>query len=108
MQHPQRSTITHFFARLAQPAVEVIRWDGASDELINNLLWFFANTGKAPLVTDNVYSFLLNRIFESYTSEAAFLLDRATAQAGGPCGRSTGDRRTFFRAQSDRRQPPDF
>jgi 3-hydroxyacyl-CoA dehydrogenase/enoyl-CoA hydratase/carnithine racemase len=81
MKHPERSTITHFFAPAWRSLpVEVINWEGASDELINNLLWFFANTGKAPMVTDNVYSFLLNRIFESYTSEAAFLVDRATAK----------------------------
>ncbi|BBO91917.1 3-hydroxyacyl-CoA dehydrogenase/enoyl-CoA hydratase family protein [Desulfosarcina ovata] len=81
MQYPGRSTITHFFAPAWRSLpVEVINWEGASDELINNLLWFFASTGKAPLVTDNVYSFLLNRIFESYTSEAAFLVDRATAK----------------------------
>ena len=81
MKHPERSTITHFFAPAWRSLpVEVIRWEGASEELIDNLLWFFANTGKAPLVTDNVYSFLLNRIFESYTVEASFLLDRATAK----------------------------
>jgi 3-hydroxyacyl-CoA dehydrogenase/enoyl-CoA hydratase/carnithine racemase len=79
MRHPERSTITHFFSPAWRSmAVEVINWVGASTALINYLLWFFANTGKAPVVTRNVYSFLLNRIFESWTNEAAYLVERAT------------------------------
>jgi enoyl-CoA hydratase/carnithine racemase/3-hydroxyacyl-CoA dehydrogenase len=81
MKHPERSTITHFFSPAWRSmAVEVVNWEGASRELLNYLIWFFANTGKAPVVTDNVYSFLLNRIFESWTSEAAYLVDRATTR----------------------------
>ena len=79
MKHPERSTITHFFAPAWRSmAVEVINWEGASRELLDYLIWFFANTGKAPVVTDNVFSFLLNRIFENWTNEAAYLVDRAT------------------------------
>jgi 3-hydroxyacyl-CoA dehydrogenase/enoyl-CoA hydratase/carnithine racemase len=79
LKHPERTTITHFFAPAWRSmAVEVINWEGASEELLNYLIWFFANTGKAPVVTDNVFSFLLNRIFENWTNEAAFLVDRAT------------------------------
>jgi enoyl-CoA hydratase/carnithine racemase len=59
-------------------AVEVINWEGASRELLDYLIWFFANTGKAPVVTDNVFSFLLNRVFENWTNEAAYLVDKAT------------------------------
>jgi len=80
MQHPQRSTITHFFAPAWRSmAIEIINWEGADENLLNYLLWFFANTGKAPVVTDNVFSFLLNRVFESWTNEAAYLVDRATS-----------------------------
>lgn len=79
MKHPERATITHFFAPAWRSlAVEVINWEGASRELLDYLIWFFANTGKAPVVTDNVYSFLLNRIFENWTNEASYLVDRAT------------------------------
>ena len=79
LKNPGRCTITHFFAPAWRSLpVEVINWDGASDELINYLLWFFANIGKAPVVTANVYSFLLNRIFENWTNEAVYLLDKAT------------------------------
>jgi enoyl-CoA hydratase/3-hydroxyacyl-CoA dehydrogenase len=79
LKHPERTTITHFFAPAWRSiAVEVINWEGASQELLNYLIWFFANTGKAPVVTDNVFSFLLNRIFENWTNEAAYLVDRAT------------------------------
>src|SRR3972149_6884311 len=79
MRHPERSTITHFFSPAWRSmAAEVINWEGGGQALINYLLWFFANTGKAPVVTRNVYSFLLNRIFECWTNEAALLVDRAT------------------------------
>ncbi len=79
MKHPERTTITHFFSPAWRSmAVEVINWDGVQPEIIDFLLWFFANAGKAPVVTRNVYSFLLNRIFENWTNEAAYLLDRAT------------------------------
>ena len=79
LKHPGRCTITHFFAPAWRSLpVEVINWEGASDDLINYLLWFFANIGKAPVVTANVYSFLLNRIFENWTNEAVYLLDKAT------------------------------
>jgi len=80
LQHPERTTITHFFAPAWRSmAVEVVNWEGASRELLNYLIWFFANTGKAPMVTQNVFSFMLNRVFENWTNEAAFLLDRATS-----------------------------
>ena len=79
MQHPERSTITHFFAPAWRSmAVEVINWEGVDQALLNYLIWFFANTGKAPVVTANVFSFLLNRLFENWTNEAALLLDRAS------------------------------
>ncbi len=79
MKHPERSTVTHFFAPAWRSmAVEVVRWDTLDKEVLNFLIWFFANTGKAPVVTKNVFSFLLNRIFENWTNEAASLLDKAT------------------------------
>ncbi len=79
LKHPERATITHFFAPAWRSLpVEVINWEGASPELLDFLLWFFANTGKIPMITANVYSFLLNRIFESWCSEAISLLERAT------------------------------
>jgi 3-hydroxyacyl-CoA dehydrogenase/enoyl-CoA hydratase/carnithine racemase len=79
LQHPERTTITHFFAPAWRSmAVEVINWENVDRDVLNYLIWFFANTGKAPVVTRNVFSFLLNRIFENWTNEAAYLLDKAT------------------------------
>lgn len=79
LKHPERNTITHFFAPAWRSmAVEVINWEGVQPEIIDFMLWFFANAGKAPVVTRNVFSFLLNRIFENWTNEAAYLVDRAT------------------------------
>lgn len=80
LKNPERTTITHFFAPAWRSLpVEIINWEGASDRLLNYLLWFFANTGKIPMMTANVYSFMLNRIFENWSSEATFLLERATS-----------------------------
>lgn len=81
LKHPERTTITHFFAPAWRSLpVEVINWEGVSPDILGYLIYFFANTGKAPMVTANVYSFLLNRIFENWTSEVAFLLERASSQ----------------------------
>ena len=80
LKHPDRTTITHFFAPAWRSLpVEIINWEGASDRLLNYLLWFFANTGKIPMMTADVYSFMLNRIFVSWSSEATFLLEKATS-----------------------------
>jgi enoyl-CoA hydratase / 3-hydroxyacyl-CoA dehydrogenase len=79
LQHPERTTITHFFAPAWRSmAVEVINWEKVDRDVLNYLIWFFANTGKAPVVTRNVFSFLLNRVFENWTNEAVYLLDKAT------------------------------
>jgi enoyl-CoA hydratase/3-hydroxyacyl-CoA dehydrogenase len=80
MKNPERCTVTHFFA----PAwfslgVEVVNWEGIATDVLDYLFWFFAQTGKAPVITDNVISFMLNRIFENWVNEAGYLLDQATA-----------------------------
>lgn len=80
MKHPERTTVTHFFAPAWRSlAVEVVNWEGASQETIDYMFWFFAQTGKAPIITDNVICFMLNRIFENWVNEAAHLLDIGTA-----------------------------
>ena len=80
LKRPERTTITHFFAPAWRSLpVEVINWESADPDVLNYLIWFFAATGKTPVVTDNVYSFLLNRIFENWTNEAAYLVEGATS-----------------------------
>jgi enoyl-CoA hydratase/3-hydroxyacyl-CoA dehydrogenase len=80
MKHPERATVTHFFAPAwRSPAVEVINWEGANQETIDYMFWFFAQTGKAPIITDNVICFMLNRIFENWVNEAAHLLNVGSA-----------------------------
>jgi enoyl-CoA hydratase/3-hydroxyacyl-CoA dehydrogenase len=80
VKHPERTTVTHFFAPAWRSlAVEVINWEGASQETIDYMFWFFAQTGKAPVITDNVICFMLNRIFENWVNEAAHLLDVGNA-----------------------------
>ena len=80
MKKPERTTITHFFAPAWRSLpVEIIRWEGASQEAVDYLFWFFAQTGKAPIITDNAICFMLDRIFDNWCNEAAYLLDHASA-----------------------------
>ena len=80
MKKPERTTITHFFAPAWRSLpVEVITWEGGSQEIIDYLSWFFAYTGKAPIITDNVICFMLDRIFDNWCNESAYLLDHASA-----------------------------
>jgi len=80
MKRPQRTTVTHFFAPAWRSLpVEVISLDGGSREVLDYLFWFFAKTGKAPIITDNAICFVLDRIFDNWCNEAAYLLNSATA-----------------------------
>ena len=80
MKKPERSTITHFFAPAWRSLpVEVITWGGGSQEVVDYLFWFFAHTGKVPLITDNAICFMLDRVFDNWCNEAAYLLDYASA-----------------------------
>jgi 3-hydroxyacyl-CoA dehydrogenase/enoyl-CoA hydratase/carnithine racemase len=81
LSHPERTTNTHFF----EPAwrgmgVEVINWERADKEIVDYLLWFFAQAGKAPIAAQDVFSFVLNRLFETWGSETAWMLERATSK----------------------------
>ncbi len=81
LKHPERTTNTHFF----EPAwrgmgVEVINWELVDKKVVDWLLWFFAQAGKAPIVSQDVYSFVLNRLFETWGSETAWMLERATSK----------------------------
>ena len=80
MTYPQRTTVTHFFAPAWRSLpVEVISWEGVSRQVLDYLFWFFANTAKAPIITDNAICFILDRIFDNWCNESAYLLDDATA-----------------------------
>jgi enoyl-CoA hydratase/3-hydroxyacyl-CoA dehydrogenase len=81
LKRPERTTITHFFAPAWRSmGVEVINWEGADKGVIDFLLWFMAQAGKTPVATQNVFSFLLNRLFETWSSEAVWMLEKATCQ----------------------------
>ncbi len=78
--HPERATVTHFFApAFRNPAVEVVDWAGADPRTVEYLRWLFCATGKVPLVTDDVVCFMLDRIFDNWCNEAGYLLDHASA-----------------------------
>ena len=80
MKHPERTTVTHFFAPAWRSLpVEIIDWEGGSQETLDYLFWFFAKTGKAPIITANAICFILDRIFDNWCNEAGYLLEDATA-----------------------------
>ncbi|MBT3789540.1 MAG: 3-hydroxyacyl-CoA dehydrogenase/enoyl-CoA hydratase family protein [Alphaproteobacteria bacterium] len=78
LEHPERTTVTHFFApAFKNPAVEVVEWAKSDDDLVDYIRWFFYQTGKVPMVTDDAVCFMLDRIFDNWCNEAALLLDVA-------------------------------
>jgi enoyl-CoA hydratase/3-hydroxyacyl-CoA dehydrogenase len=95
MKKPERTSITHFFAPAWRSLpVEVIAWEKGNQETLDYLFWFFAKTGKAPIISDNAICFILDRVpiisdnaicfildrvFDNWCNESAYLLDRATA-----------------------------
>jgi enoyl-CoA hydratase/3-hydroxyacyl-CoA dehydrogenase len=80
LKKPERTTITHFFAPAWRSLpIEVIRWQKTSPNTVDYLSWFFCQTGKVPIITDNVLCFMLNRIFDNWCNDAAYLLPYATA-----------------------------
>ncbi len=80
MRRPQRATVTHFFAPAWRSLpVEVISWERVDQKVLDYLFWLFAKTGKAPIITDDAICFVLDRVFDNWCNEAAFLLSEATA-----------------------------
>ncbi|GAB3760616.1 3-hydroxyacyl-CoA dehydrogenase/enoyl-CoA hydratase family protein [Ramlibacter monticola] len=80
LAHPERATVTHFFAPAwRNPVVEVVAWPGADPALVAWLRRLFAQTGKLPLVTADAPCFMLDRVFDNWCNEAALLLDEASA-----------------------------
>ena len=79
LRHPERTTVTHFFApAFRNPVVEVIDWEQADPEFIRRLHLLFYLTGKVPMTTRDVVCFMLDRIFDNWCNEAGFLLAGAT------------------------------
>ncbi len=81
LRHPERCTVTHFFApAFSNPVVEVVDWPGGSAAALEYLRWFFCATGKVPMVTTDVVCFMLDRIFDNWCNEAAYLITDASAR----------------------------
>jgi enoyl-CoA hydratase/3-hydroxyacyl-CoA dehydrogenase len=81
LEHQDRCTVTHFFApAFSNPVVEVIDWDGVSREHLEYLRWLFCATGKVPMVTTDDVCFMLDRIFDNWCNEAAYLIENASAR----------------------------
>jgi len=81
LEHQDRCTVTHFFApAFSNPVVEVIDWDGVGREHLEYLRWLFCATGKVPMVTTDDVCFMLDRIFDNWCNEAAYLIENASAR----------------------------
>jgi enoyl-CoA hydratase/3-hydroxyacyl-CoA dehydrogenase len=81
LKHQDRCTVTHFFApAFSNPVVEVIDWDGVGSENLEYLRWLFCATGKVPMVTTDDVCFMLDRIFDNWCNEAAFLIESASTR----------------------------
>lgn len=79
LQHPERATVTHFFApAFRNPAVEVIQWAGVDAAVVDWLRWMFCVTGKVPMLTTDAVCFMLDRVFDNWCNESALLLDQVT------------------------------
>ena len=79
LRHPERTTVTHFFApAFRNPVVEVVDWEKADPAVLQQLRRLFYLTGKVPMVTRDVVCFMLDRIFDNWCNEAGFLLAGAT------------------------------
>ena len=80
LQHPERATVTHFFApAFRNPIVEVVDWEQADPDTLDYLRWVFCVTGKVPLVTADALCFMLDRVFDNWCNEAGYLLEHASA-----------------------------
>jgi enoyl-CoA hydratase/3-hydroxyacyl-CoA dehydrogenase len=80
LRHKDRATVTHFFAPAwRNPVVEVIDTPALDRAVLEDLRALFCATGKVPLLTADVPCFMLDRIFDNWCNEAAYLLDRASA-----------------------------
>lgn len=80
LEHPERATVTHFFApAFRNPIVEVVNWEKADPDTIDYLRRVFCVTGKVPLVTSDALCFMLDRIFDNWCNEAGYLLEQASA-----------------------------
>lgn len=80
LKRRERTSITHFFAPAWRSLpVEVVRWAEESEETLDYLVWFFAETGKVPMITDNVICFMFDRVFNNWCNDAAYLLPHASS-----------------------------
>ncbi|MEW5908224.1 MAG: 3-hydroxyacyl-CoA dehydrogenase/enoyl-CoA hydratase family protein [Thermodesulfobacteriota bacterium] len=80
MKRPERATVTHFFAPAWRSLpVEVINWSKVSRKTLDYLFGLFGKTGKVPIITADAICFMLDRIFDNWCNESAYLLEKATA-----------------------------
>lgn len=96
LERPEKLVGLHFFNPVAMmPLVEVIRYDGTADDVMNKALAFTRDIGKLPLPTKSAPGFLVNRILMPYILEAVImvsegkqpeLIDKAAKEFGMPMG----------------------
>jgi len=97
LEHPERATVTHFFApAFRNPIVEVIDWPVLDGTVLLRLRALLAKLGKVPLVCRDVLCFMLDRIFDNWCNEAGLLLSQATASQIDSVAQSLATAGPFF------------
>lgn len=78
---PSRICNMHFFnPALVMKIVEVVKGEHTSEETLNAVYEFTKAIGKDPvLVNQEIYGFVVNRIFSALTREACYLVDMGIA-----------------------------
>lgn len=81
--HPERLLGLHFFSPAhVMKLLEIVRASATSDETMATALSVAKRLGKQPVVANNAYGFIGNRIYAAYRRHAEFLIqDGATPEA---------------------------
>eukprot|EP00960_Hanusia_phi_P065668 766176-Hanusia_phi.AAC.3 len=76
VSRPHNTVGLHFFSPAqVMPLLEVIRGENSSKQTLSTAMKLGKTLGKSPVLAGNCFGFIGNRMFESYTKEALFLLE---------------------------------
>ncbi|EKX50492.1 hypothetical protein GUITHDRAFT_161810 [Guillardia theta CCMP2712] len=76
VSRPHNTVGLHFFSPAqVMPLLEVVRGGSSSKQTLATAMKLGQTLGKSPVLAGNCFGFIGNRMFESYTKEAMFLLE---------------------------------
>ena len=77
IRNPRRATNVHFFAPAwRNPGLEITVWEKVEREIVDYLYWLFCYLGKAPILVNDAIGYVLSRIFDNWSIDAARLLPK--------------------------------